>query len=200
MKKFNTNAEKYYILSGLYSENLPGDTRTSKNFADEDLKFIRKAADGGSLAEYAAVIVHKDDDGKMQVHQSSSNAKGAAAAGFTLGAIPAFVLAIAVPPAGVAMLGAGIIAGASMGGIFGAIGHYRNGFSKEALEEISDRLDASEVALIVVARENTNDGLDSILANADSRTCEELDSDELDGALVDMFIDSEVKMEVSASA
>mgnify|MGYP000099950340 CR=1 FL=1 len=184
MRTFDNTAEKFWLFAGTYENH---------EDAKYDLEAVHNAFDTGELKSYATVGIHKGPDGKDHVHQTSSNAKATAGTALVIGALPAFTAALIFPPAGLALLGAGVIGGAALGGAGGAIGHYRSGASKEALAAAAATLETDQTGMVVIAQESREGVLASILQGADKSNISELHAQDMTQAVLSAFPAVEVE-------
>ena len=120
--------------------------------AYDDLGQARKVMEtvGGLVKEHSleledAVIVEREQDGKIKLHQPSLGGLGAASGALWGGLIGLLFLAPLV----------GMAVGAAAGGAAGAASDY--GIDDKFMKELGDKLEPGSAAVFVLVRESTRD-------------------------------------------
>lgn len=190
MRNKNTEKHDYIMLVGIYPD---------RDTAMIDQRELNGAFDHEALRELSSAVISRNEKGKLEVHQATSDGKDGAAAGLAVGALPGIALAAVFPPAGAALLGFSVVTGASFSAIMGAVGHYTGGFSRETINEAADMLHGSEAAILAVIRETDKDVLDDHLKNATSKMVEPLSSEDADEAMAHLVHVEEEKAGAEAA-
>jgi uncharacterized membrane protein len=131
--------------------------------ARTDYKLVKDLHTLKAVGSYDAVVVTKDDAGKIHVNKDETAVRHGGWGGAAAGA----VVGILFPPA---ILGAAVV-GAAVGGVGG---HLRRGFSRSDVTELGDLIEQGQAALVVVGRTRLDDVLDQGRLNADKHVSKQL--------------------------
>jgi uncharacterized membrane protein len=134
--------------------------------AHSDYKLVQELHKAKAVGSYDAVVVIRDDTGKIHVNKDETAFRhggwGGAAAGAVVGLI--------FPPA--------VLGAAAVGAAAGAVGgHLRRGLSRSDVDELGDLLAQGEAALVVVGRTRLADVLDKGRLSAVNHVYKELGVD-----------------------
>lgn len=146
------------------------------NFDDAkaDFKTLKEAG----LRHITAATVHKDENGRIHVHEKTFAGKAAGTAGVVGGVI----LGAIFPPAGVAVL-----TDAAVGGVgLGAIGHFAGGLSRHDLKDLGALLEEGEAAVIAVAQDAVDTDIDNALGHAVKKSSAKIDKGDVAGAMAEL--------------
>jgi hypothetical protein len=110
-----------------------------------------------------AALVEKGADGQLTIDRHRCPPEESAWAGPVLGD----ALSVVAAPLGIRFLVAVVDTGADLGGVGAIAGHFWNYVPKDQLRRMSELLEASQAALVVVAADQTDETLAMTLAGAD---------------------------------
>ena len=167
----------YIIIAGVYA---------SRAEASADLKELEHLEAHEKISNLSAAVITKDETGRLKLHQATSEGKNAAAAGLLVGAVPAIVLAAVFPPAGLALLGFAAVTGTSFAAVLGAVGHFRGGLSRQAVNEVASMLEEGDSALIAVAENKQEERLENSLTRATRHVQHDLDKGDFEKASAEL--------------
>lgn len=138
--------------------------------AQADFDALREAQDDAGVRIMGAVVMDRDDDGEVHVHQDHLGQVGG---GATAGGVVGLVVGLFAPPLLLATaVGAGLGAG---------IGALLKRHQEHALEiELEDYLPAGSSAIVVVAEDVYLDGIDKALAKSAKKVNKAIDSGDVD--------------------
>ena len=137
--------------------------------AQSDYKLVKDLHMEKAIGSYDAVVVVKDDAGKIHVNKDETAVRRGGWGGAAAGAIVGLVF----PPA---ILGAAA-AGAAMGSVGG---HLRRGLSRSDVDELGGLIEQGQAALVVVGRTRLEDVLDHGRLNAEKHVSKQLGVDPKD--------------------
>jgi uncharacterized membrane protein len=149
--------EAVFLYVGTY-----GDEAT----AQSDYTLVKGLHAAKAVGSYDAVVVTRDDAGKIHVNKDETAVRRGGWGGAAAGAVVGLVF----PPA---VLGAAV-AGAAVGAVGG---HLRRGLSRSDVDELGDLLAQGEAALVVVGRTKLADVLDRGRLNAVTHVYKQLGVD-----------------------
>jgi uncharacterized membrane protein len=136
-----------------------GDEATAR----ADYRLVQDLHQAKAIGSYDALVVTRDDAGKVHVDKDETAVRRGAWSGAVVGAFVGVVL----PPV---ILGAAV-AGAAVGGV-GA--HLRQHLSRSDVEELGDLIGQGEAALVVLGRSRLDDVLDGGRLNAQKYVSKQL--------------------------
>jgi hypothetical protein len=135
----------------------------AKAGAEADFRALWSDGPRGGLAPLAAALVEKGADGRLTIDRHRCAAEPPAWEGAVLGS----ALTVVAAPVGIHFLVAVVDTGAVLGGIGAIVGHFWNNVPKDQLRQMSELLETSQAALVVVAADETDDTVRAWLAGAD---------------------------------
>jgi uncharacterized membrane protein len=150
--------------------------------AKADLEALKLIQSAGEIRDLTAALVHRNDKGKLHVHETTHAGKVAAGVGVVAGAI----LGAVFPPAGLAIIGGAVAGGAGLGVVAGAIGHFAGGISRKDMKELGEFLDDGEAALLAVAVDAIATDVDKALDHATKKAVKQIDKGDVDAAIEDL--------------
>jgi uncharacterized membrane protein len=136
-----------------------GDEATAR----ADCRLVQELHQAKAIGSYDALVVTRDDAGKVHVHKDNTAVRRGGWAGAVVGATVGVVL----PPA---MLAAAVV-GAATGGV-GA--HLRQHLSRSDVKELGDLIGQGQAALVVVGRSRLDDVLDGGQLSAQKHVSKQL--------------------------
>jgi uncharacterized membrane protein len=158
-------------------------TYADMDSAELDYKAVLALHNDGDLGHLAAAIVTKAADGKLKIQRHDTTAKHLAWLGAALGAL----LAVIVPPLGLAFLTGGFLAGVVVEGAIGAgigglVGHYWKQIPKDDVRAMGDLLESGQAGLAVVAVEKKQADVDAAVTRAERKIVKEIENGDVEGA------------------
>jgi len=138
--------------------------------ASEDYQDLRGGQDAGGYEVIGAVVLVRDKDGKVQVHEHGDKSVGHGAA---WGAGAGVVVGLFAPP----LLAATAI-GAGIGAVLGAIKKGRD--EKKFGVDVDEYLAPGTSAVVAVVDDKWADKVEKALARSDKRISKAIDSDDYD--------------------
>jgi uncharacterized membrane protein len=157
-------------------------TYADEQGAQQDFDAVWGIKHEGQLDHLAIALVSKDENGKLEIDRHDTSAKHLAWGGGILGAAATVISA----PLGVVFLGPLAATAAVWAGVGGLVGHFWHNIPKDELRKMTDVLEAGDYGLVVVAVNPSGVDIESLLANATSKSVssQQLDTD---GALDEAF-------------
>jgi len=151
--------------------------------AGADYKAVLALHKEGDLGHMSAAVVSKDADGKLKIHRHDTTSKHLAWAGAAAGAL----LAVLVPPLGLAFMTGGFLAGvvaegAIGAGIGGLVGHFWKQIPKDDIRAMGDLLESGQAGLVVVAVDKKEAEVEAIVAKADKKIVKKIENGDVEGA------------------
>ncbi len=149
-------------------------TYPSDKAARADYDIVEELHTTGAVGSFDAVLVTKDDTGKVHIHKEESSTRHGGWGGATAGAL----VGLLFPPA--------LIGTALVGAAIGAVsGHLWRGLSRSDFKELGETIDDGEAALVIVGENNLQQTLNTFEFKAQSSVVKELEvsSKDFDGAV-----------------
>lgn len=144
-------------------------TYPSEAAARADYDIVKDLREIGTVGDYDASVITKDDAGKVHVNKDETSTRRGAWGGAGVGAL----VGLLFPPA--------IIAGAAVGAAVGAVGgHLWKGMSRADVKEFGDIIDEGQAALVIVGESTLAEAVEKAELKADRRVAKELDVDPKD--------------------
>lgn len=138
--------------------------------ASEDYQALRSGQDSGGYEVMGAVVLTRDQDGKVQVKEHGDKSVGRGAA---IGAGAGVVVGLFAPP-----LLAATAVGAGIGAILGKI--KKNREEKQFGVDVDEYLSPGTSAVIAVVDDKWADRVENALIRADKRISKAIDADDYD--------------------
>lgn len=129
--------------------------------AEADYEAIHRLHRAHVLGTYDVAMITRDAKGAVKVHKHEKPTQHGAWLGLAAGA----VVGVFFPAT---LVGAAIWAG-SGAAVGGVVGHFSRGLSRSDLKDVGEVLDASEVALVLIARDKVDEDLGKLLTRATRR-------------------------------
>ncbi|MEV3909011.1 DUF1269 domain-containing protein [Streptomyces canus] len=144
-------------------------TYPSEAAARADYDVVKDLRKLGTVGDYDASVVTKDDAGKVHVNKDETTTRRGAWGGAGVGAF----VGLLFPPA--------IIAGAAVGAAVGAVGgHLWKGMSRGDVKEFGEIIDEGRAALVIVGESTLAQAVEKAGLKAERRVAKELDVDPKD--------------------
>ncbi len=157
-------------------------TYDDREAAEQDFDAIWGIKHEGQLDHLAIALVTKEEDGKLKIDRHDTSAKHLAWGGGILGAAATVISA----PLGIVFLGPLAASAAVWAGVGGLVGHFWRNIPKEELARMSAVLEDGDCGLVVVAVNPKGVDIESLLANARTKSVSEQQLD-TEGALDQAF-------------
>lgn len=146
--------------------------------AQGDFDALKELVKAGAIFIDVAVLVSRDDDGKLKVDENAHEVAG----GTALGAAAGFVIGLIFPPALIASTVVGGAAGAGFGGL---VSHHRGNEIKKDLEDV---LPAGSSGIVTVFDVTLKPKVDEALSKASK-----VDKEDVDAASVEKVKEAAAK-------
>jgi uncharacterized membrane protein len=143
-----------------------------------DFDALKELVRDGAIFIDVAVLVSRDDDGKVKVDENAHEVAG----GSMVGAAAGFVIGLIFPPGLIAATVAGGAAGAGLGGL---LSHHRGTEIKKDVEQV---LPIGSSGIVTVFDVTLKPKVDDALSKA-----AKVDEEEIDGASVERVKDAAAK-------
>jgi uncharacterized membrane protein len=149
----------------------------SKAAAESDFRALWAAEAEAGPCRVAAALVEKGADGQLTIDRHRCPADHPAWNGPVLGS----ALTVVAAPVGIRFLVPVVDTGPDLGGVGAIAGHFWNNVPKHQLRQMSELLETSQAALVVVAGDTPPEAVLARLAGADdtvfARTSADFDHD-----------------------
>jgi uncharacterized membrane protein len=146
--------------------------------AKEDFDALKELVHEGAIFIDVAVLVSRDDDGKITVKENAHEVAG----GTMLGAVAGLVIGLIFPPG---VIAATLVGGAAGAGVGGLLSHHRG---TEIKKDIEDVLPMGSSGVITVFDITVKPKIDKALGKA-----KKVDEEEVDAASVDKLKEAAAK-------
>ncbi|WP_406124716.1 DUF1269 domain-containing protein [Streptomyces canus] len=134
-----------------------------------DYEVVKDLRELGTVGDYDASVVTKDDAGEVHVNKDETSTRRGAWGGAGVGAL----VGLLFPPA--------IIGGAAVGAAVGAVGgHLWKGMSRADVKEFGEIIDEGEAALVIVGESTLAQAVEKAELKSERRVAKELDVDPKD--------------------
>ena len=138
--------------------------------ADGDFQALKELVKEGAIFIDVAVLVSRDDDGKIKVDENAHEVAG----GSAIGAAAGFVIGLIFPPG---LIAATVVGGAAGAGAGGLISHHRG---SEIKKDIEDVLPPGSSGIVTIFDVTVKPKVDAALSKASK-----VDEEEVDAASVE---------------
>jgi uncharacterized membrane protein len=146
--------------------------------ANEDFQALKELVRAGAIFIDVAVLVSRDDDGKIKVDENAHEVAG----GSMIGAAAGFVIGLIFPPG---LIAATVVGGAAGAGAGGLLSHHRG---SEIKKDVEDVLPAGSSGIVTVFDITLKPKVDEALAKASK-----VDEEEVDPASVEQVKEAAAK-------
>lgn len=147
--------ESVFIYIGTYPD---------KAQARDDYHVVKDLHSAGAVGTYDAVVMTKDDKGKVHVNKDEMATRHGAWGGAAAGA----VVGLLFPPS---IIGTALV-GAAVGGVSG---HLWRGMSRTDVKELGELIDTGQAALVVVGESKVEQAVDKAALKAEKHVAKQLD-------------------------
>ena len=149
----------------------------TRSAAHSDFRALCAQAGETESGTVATALVGKSSDGQLVVDAHDSTSPGALWSGVVLGS----VLTVLAPPVGLLFLVRFVGSVAVLAGVATLAGHFWNNVPQDDLRRMSEVLESSQAALVVVASNGDGTEIEQLLARAQvtliAKTTADLDND-----------------------
>jgi hypothetical protein len=160
---------------------------SSEELARADYERVLEYATANGLAHVHAVVLVREESGKVRAEQHSFDTGEVAGMGAVIGIVAGAVLAMAFPPLGLAIAGAALaggLGGGLVGGAVGAaVGHLEEQVPRKELDALADVIGSGEAATIVIGSAADAPSLAAALTESTAQYVVEVSGGSIDDAV-----------------
>jgi hypothetical protein len=156
-------------------------TYSDKHAAMADFRAVWAVHQEGERGLVAAAVLAKGIDGKLHLDLHDTTTTRRAWGGALVGG----ALAVVATPLAIAPLSVAATEDGTWAGVGGIVGHFWNNIPKHQLVRMSDLLESGQAALVVVAVDHPEAGIEALMHHATERIVTETDGGDVELAYDD---------------